>query len=173
MVAETAQQQGGLHRALHTRREAQQLGRVIASVLGPGDLVVLQGDLGAGKTTLVRSIVRGLGVPASVPVTSPTFELVHELEGRMPIVHADLYRLGEGEDLDELGLIPRIGADAVVLVEWGDKFVDQLGDQGLWVSIDLEHGSDRSVRLHGRGARGEALISALSPLLSASSSDAD
>jgi tRNA threonylcarbamoyladenosine biosynthesis protein TsaE len=172
MVAETAEP-GELRRALHTRRDAQQLGRLIARVLGPGDLVVLQGDLGAGKTTLVRSIVRGLGVPTSVPVTSPTFELMHELEGRMPIVHADLYRLAEGEDLQELGLVPRIGADAVVLVEWGDRFADQLGDQGLWVSIDLEHGSDRSVRLQGRGARGEALISALSPLLSESSTDVD
>jgi tRNA threonylcarbamoyladenosine biosynthesis protein TsaE len=138
---------------------------MLARALEPGDLVVLTGDLGAGKTTLVRSIARGLGVPADVPVTSPTFELVHELPGRMPVVHADLYRLAPGDDLSELGLLPRIGTDAVVLVEWGDKFEAELGDEGLWVNIDLGKG-ERTIVVRGRGRRGQALVQALLPLLS-------
>ena len=154
---------------MRSRRDAQRLGRLIARVLQPGDLVVLEGDLGAGKTTLVRSIARGLGVPTNVPVTSPTFELVHELPGRVPVVHADLYRLEPGEHLDELGLVPRIGGDAVVLIEWGDKFAGELGSEGLWISIDLGGGSERRCLLSGRGERGRARIEALSSLLSESS----
>ena len=154
-----------LRQPMRSRREAQGLGRLISRALAPGDLVVLEGDLGAGKTTLVRSIVRGLGVPASVPVTSPTFELVHELPGRMPVVHADLYRLAPGDDLEELGLLPRIGTDAVVLVEWGDKFAGELGTEGLWIHISLGTGSERVCAFRGRGARGRALISSLSELL--------
>lgn len=138
---------------------------MLARALEPGDLVVLTGDLGAGKTTLVRSIARGLGVPADVPVTSPTFELVHELPGRMPVVHADLYRLAPGDDLAELGLLPRIGADAVVLVEWGDKFPGELGSEGLWINIDLGK-DERTIVVRGRGRRGQALVQALLPLLS-------
>jgi tRNA threonylcarbamoyladenosine biosynthesis protein TsaE len=159
-----------IRRVMKNRRATQIFGRTVARVLEPGDLVVLTGDLGAGKTTLVRSIARGLGVPASVPVTSPTFELVHELAGRMPIVHADLYRLASGDDLVELGLLPRIGTDAVVLVEWGDKFVHELGTDGLWIEIDLGE-KERTCVLRGRGQRGQALIQNLSALLSDSPPD--
>jgi tRNA threonylcarbamoyladenosine biosynthesis protein TsaE len=159
-----------IRRVLKTRRATQAFGRTVARVLEPGDLVVLTGDLGAGKTTLVRSIARGLGVPASVPVTSPTFELVHELSGRMPVVHADLYRLASGDDLAELGLLPRIGTDAVVLVEWGDKFAQELGTDGLWIEIDLGE-NERTCVLRGRGQRGQALIRSLSALLSDSPAD--
>jgi len=153
-----------IRREMRTRQEAHRLGRLIARALASGDLVVLEGDLGAGKTTLVRSIARGLGVPQSVPVTSPTFELVHELPGRMPVIHADLYRLAPGDDLSELGLVPRIGGDAVVLVEWGEKFAGDLGSEGLWIQIEL-NGTDRVCVLRGRGGRGRALISSLSELL--------
>ncbi len=162
-----------IRRAMRSRRDCQRLGRLIARVLLPGDLVVLEGDLGAGKTTLVRSIARGLGVPTTVPVTSPTFELVHELPGRVPVVHADLYRLNPGDPLDELGLLPRIGGDAIMLVEWGDKFAGELGTEGLWISIDLAGGSARLCKLRGRGERGRARIAALSPLLSESGAEPD
>jgi tRNA threonylcarbamoyladenosine biosynthesis protein TsaE len=160
-----------IRRVLKSRRATQVFGRTLARVLQPGDLIVLTGDLGAGKTTLVRSVARGLGVPASVPVTSPTFELVHEFPGRMPVIHADLYRLAPGDDLSELGLLPRIGTDAIVLVEWGDKFAGELGSDGLWINIEL--GKDqRTCVLRGRGQRGQALVKALVPLLSDNPADA-
>jgi tRNA threonylcarbamoyladenosine biosynthesis protein TsaE len=154
-----------LRRVLKSRRATQVFGRTLARVLAPGDLVVLTGDLGAGKTTLVRSVARGLGVPVSVPVTSPTFELVHELPGRMPVVHADLYRLAAGDDLVELGLLPRIGTDAIVFVEWGDKFEAELGNDGLWINIELGK-DERTCVLRGRGERGQEVVKALGPLLS-------
>src|SRR5688500_1791946 len=93
---------------LPTRRATQRLGAALGAALRGGDFVVLEGDLGAGKTFLVRAIARALGVPAAVAVTSPTFALVHELSGRVPIVHADLYRLEEADELVEIGLRDRI-----------------------------------------------------------------
>ena len=102
----------------------------LAPALRSGDLVVLEGDLGAGKTFFVRALARALGVPEHVPVTSPTFTLVQlYTEARPPIVHADLYRLGVADDLVELGL--RANPDALVLVEWGARFSSQLSPISL------------------------------------------
>ena len=146
--------------ALPTVEASEQLARNLAGVLSAGDLVVFEGDLGAGKTFIAGHVVWSLGAPRSLPVTSPTFTLVNEYDGKYPILHADLYRLGEPDELIELGLVDRIGRDAVVLVEWGDRFAEALGSQGLWVWLELtERG--RSARITGRGPRGEQLLSAL------------
>lgn len=146
--------------ALPTRRATRRLGAALAAALAPGDLVLLEGDLGAGKTFLVRAIARGLGVPSAVRITSPTFTLVHEHAGRLPIVHADLYRLGDPDELVELGLVERIGADAAVLIEWGARFADALGGQGLWVALALAP-QGRRAQLTARGARADALLERL------------
>lgn len=144
--------------SLETRRRTRRLGAAIAASLTPGDLVLLEGELGAGKTFLVRAIARGLGVPSSVPVTSPTFTLVHEHAARVPLLHADLYRLGDADELVELGITERIGRDAVLLVEWGDRFADALGNEGLWVWLSYSS-PGRAARLEARGPRGIALLS--------------
>jgi len=151
---------------LRHRRDTARLGRVLAQMLGPGDLLVLEGGLGAGKTCLVQSIVHALGVPESQPVTSPTFEILHEFQGRLPIVHADLYRLDPSEPLEELGLLARIGADAVVLIEWGERFADQLGSGGVRVELSLGHGTERRCALHARGDSGYGLLQRLKTQLS-------
>jgi tRNA threonylcarbamoyladenosine biosynthesis protein TsaE len=146
--------------SLPTRRATRRLGAALAEVLVPGDLIVLEGDLGAGKTFLVRAIARGLGVPSRLPVTSPTFTLVNEHRARVPLVHADLYRLGDADELVELGLVDRIGRDAVVIVEWGDRFREALGDEGLWIWLSLDT-DGRTARLSAHGARGESLLTRL------------
>lgn len=143
--------------ALPHRRATRRLAALLGAALTPGDLVVLEGDLGAGKTFLVRGICRALGVPSSVRVTSPTFALVHEHSARWPLLHADLYRLGSPDELVELGLGERIGRDAVVLVEWGDRFATELGGEGLWIWLSLS-AEGRRARLEGRGAKGIALL---------------
>src|SRR5690242_4468615 len=129
-MSETAPE-APLVQTLRSRADTRRFGHRLAACLRAGDLLLLEGELGAGKTFLTRAIARGLGVPAEVPVTSPTFELVHELPGRLPLVHVDLYRLDAPEALRELGLLDRIGADAVVIVEWGARFADALGPDGL------------------------------------------
>lgn len=125
-------------------------------MLSPGDLLVLEGDLGAGKTFLCRAICRSLGVPSEVRVQSPTFTLVHELAGRVPIAHADLYRLGDEDELDPLGLRDRRAEGAVLLVEWGGPYEQALGGDALRVELALEPA--RTARLRGTGPRGEALL---------------
>src|SRR5215217_9234411 len=96
------------------------LGAELARRLGPGDLVILEGDLGAGKTALARSIIRTLADDPALDVPSPTFALVQPYDTpRGPVLHADLYRLGDPREVDELGLLDN--PDAIVLVEWAAR----------------------------------------------------
>lgn len=144
--------------------EMGELGRSLAKLLRPGDLVMLTGELGAGKTTLTRGLGEGLGVRGAV--TSPTFVIarVHPpLGGGPALVHVDAYRLGGGldemEDLDLDVSLP----DSVIVVEWGDGKVEELSEDRLRVVIDRATGDTdddvRKVRLDGIGSRwaGEAL----------------
>ncbi len=125
---------------LATRRDTTDLGATIAERLQPGDLVVLSGELGAGKTFLARAIARALGVPADVAIASPTFTLVQEYETpRGTLLHADLYRLRDQPDaareVRRLGLAERCDEGAIVLVEWGEGFEAELGRATLTVRL--------------------------------------
>ncbi|MGW1404778.1 tRNA (adenosine(37)-N6)-threonylcarbamoyltransferase complex ATPase subunit type 1 TsaE [Streptomyces sp. NPDC002403] len=144
--------------AVDSPEQMQALGRRIAAILRPGDLVMLTGELGAGKTTLTRGLGEGLGVRGAV--TSPTFVIarVHpSLTGGPALVHVDAYRLGGGldemEDLDLDVSLP----ESVVVVEWGDGKVEELSDDRLQVVIDRAVGDTdderRVVTLVGIGAR--------------------
>ncbi|WP_405636638.1 tRNA (adenosine(37)-N6)-threonylcarbamoyltransferase complex ATPase subunit type 1 TsaE [Streptomyces sp. NBC_01178] len=147
--------------------QMRELGRRLAGVLAPGDLVMLTGELGAGKTTLTRGLGEGLGVRGAV--TSPTFVIarVHpSLTGGPALVHVDAYRLGGGldemEDLDLDVSLP----ESVVVVEWGDGKVEELSDDRLRVLIDRATGDTdderREVTLVGVGARWAGLRAELS-----------
>ncbi len=141
-------------RVLATRRDTVRLGRDVARVLRPGDLVLLFGELGAGKTFLARSILRALGVPRETPVASPTFTIVQEYEtARGTLLHVDLYRLRDGDmqaELSRLGLRERRAEGALVVVEWADDYEALLGAVALGVSLRLEAASlGRRARLHG------------------------
>jgi tRNA threonylcarbamoyladenosine biosynthesis protein TsaE len=119
--------------------ETASLGAALAPILGPGDLVVVRGELGAGKTTLARAIGRALGITEHI--TSPTFALAQRYEGRVPLLHIDAYRL-HGADDEELGLLLDGAADALTVIEWPEQLGVALGTPR--VSVDLRHaGGDR------------------------------
>jgi tRNA threonylcarbamoyladenosine biosynthesis protein TsaE len=147
---------------LPTRRATIRLAESLAPLLRASDLVILSGDLGTGKTFFARALCRALGVPPEVKVKSPTFTLIHELSGRVPIVHADAYRLKDETELLALGLREARGEGALLLLEWGEPYLELLG--GDAVVLRLEHGPTPSARratLAGAGARGEAIVEAL------------
>ena len=144
-----------LIRSLRARRDTRQLGADIARVLLPGDLVILSGGLGAGKTFLVRAMARALRVEH--PITSPTFILVQEYATlHAPLVHADLYRLRElggqtlAAEVARLGLRERRGEGALVVVEWGEEAIDALGGSPeLFVSLAIAGEHERTATLTG------------------------
>lgn len=129
------------------------LGRGLAAGLRAGDVIVLTGDLGAGKTAFAQGIAAGLGVTERV--TSPTFTIVQEYEGRIPVQHLDLYRLGSVQEVLDLGLDETID-ERVTLVEWGDVALEALPEEHLELVIALvpDAGDDvRSITATGRGPR--------------------
>jgi len=129
--------------------DTQALGRELAGVLRPGDLVVLVGPLGAGKTALTQGIGAGLGV--GEPVTSPTFVIarVHG-GGRVPLVHVDAYRLGGAADVEDLDLDAST-EESVTVVEWGQGLVEQLTDEHLVVALDRRDDDVRTALLIPHG----------------------
>ncbi|MGB9886143.1 MAG: tRNA (adenosine(37)-N6)-threonylcarbamoyltransferase complex ATPase subunit type 1 TsaE [Moorellales bacterium] len=129
-----------------TRRLGETLGRLVQN----GQVICLHGGLGAGKTVLAQGIARGLEV--SEPVTSPSFTLVHEYQGRLPLYHLDLYRL-EPEAVWDLGLAEYLG-QGVTVVEWPERLGPFLPPECLWVSIESSPGSENERRLRWE-ARGE------------------
>ncbi|GAA1009207.1 tRNA threonylcarbamoyladenosine biosynthesis protein TsaE [Acrocarpospora pleiomorpha] len=142
--------------------EMRELGVRIAGLLGPGDLVVLTGALGAGKTTLTQGIGEGLKVRG--PITSPTFVIarVHPPLGEGPaLVHADAYRLGGTLEVDDLDLDASI-ADSVTIVEWGEGLVEDLSEERLEILIESNPDDDRRiVRVRGVGSRWSDISAAL------------
>jgi tRNA threonylcarbamoyladenosine biosynthesis protein TsaE len=123
-------------------------GQRLASVLKPGDLIILNGPLGAGKTVVVQGIGAGLGVEGTV--TSPTFVIARVHRGPLPLVHVDAYRLGDFE-IDDLDLDASV-EDSVTVVEWGTGKVERLADSYLEVIIERREDDTRLVELVGHGA---------------------
>lgn len=146
---------------LPTRRATIRFARTLATVLAQGDLVILSGDLGAGKTFFTRALCRALGVSPHEPITSPTFTLVHEHIARLPITHADLYRVRDEDELTHLGLRDRRGEGSVLIVEWGRPFETVLGGDALRITFDLASNGSRSARVEATGDRSMNLHEAL------------
>ena len=134
--------------------ETERLGEALAPSLAPGDVILLDGPLGAGKTRLVAGLARGLGCRSRV--RSPSFTLVNEYEGRLPLVHLDLYRLA-GPEAEELGLDERLER-GVLAVEWGERLPQHLCQQALALRFEIASATERRIHASGEGARGCQLL---------------
>lgn len=142
-----------------TPEETQNIGKLIGELAGPGDVFLLLGELGAGKTCLTQGIAWGLG--ATEFAMSPTFVIVREMRGRLPLYHMDLYRLDRVEETGDLGLDDYFYGSGVSVVEWADKAMPLMPVEHL--TIVLEHVSDakRRIRLMPKGMRYETMVAEL------------
>ncbi len=130
-----------------SEEETIALGETLAARLGPRSLVLLIGGLGAGKTTIAKGIVKGLGAAHPDAVSSPTFTLVHEYGDPPAVYHVDLYRLDERVELDSLGLDEILDRDAVVLVEWGDRFASFWPEDRFEIELRRVDGEEREIEV--------------------------
>ena len=134
----------------------------LGALLFPGAVVALIGQLGAGKTHLTRAVAEGLGVKNPAAVNSPTFVLIQEYPGRIPVYHFDTYRLASSRDFAELGVEEYFASDGVCLIEWADKVIDTLPPERLTITLHITGPTSRTIELQAIGARYEAVVKALS-----------
>ncbi|MBO8171650.1 MAG: tRNA (adenosine(37)-N6)-threonylcarbamoyltransferase complex ATPase subunit type 1 TsaE [Bacillaceae bacterium] len=137
--------------------ETQILAESLGEILKPGDLITLEGDLGAGKTSFTQGLARGLDI--SDTVNSPTFTIIKEYEGRLPLYHIDVYRVGE--ELQDLGYEEYFEGDGVTVVEWASMVEDLLPEERLAVEIVKADDNSRIIRMIPYGTRFEKLCKEL------------
>ncbi len=154
-----------LHYRLFSEDETIALGKDLGVLLQAGDVVGLTGELGAGKTWFAKGVARGVGVPQDVAVTSPSFALVNEYEGRCALYHMDVYRLSRREEFFVSGLDEYFHESGVVVMEWADRWPDLLPPWRLMVCIDFStHGPGRRVTVSGEHARALEILHELATI---------
>ena len=151
---------GALRYESASEADTQRFGELVAGYVADGDVLVLTGGLGVGKTQFTKGVSRGLG--DDHPVTSPTFALmaVHD-GGRIPLFHFDLYRLEHAYELEDTGIFDVLGYEGVCLLEWGEQFQDELTDEYLSVQITRTGENERAIVLEPHGERATALATAI------------
>jgi tRNA threonylcarbamoyladenosine biosynthesis protein TsaE len=135
----------------HSAEETIAFGRTLGRLLAPPKLVLLRGDLGAGKTTLIKGIASAFGAASEEDVTSPTFTLVHEYRGPLAnLYHIDLYRVDTPRQLETLGLDDLIAEDSILLIEWGEKFPRFVRDRDVEITLERVGENDRKIQVASR-----------------------
>jgi len=143
----------------HSPGETQELGRRLGELARAGDIFLLSGDFGTGKTCLTQGIARGLGITEYT--LSPSFVLVRELRGRLTLYHMDLWRLDNPAEIAELGLEEYLNGDGVSVIEWAEKGQSVLPGEHLHITLEHVSETQRSLKFTARGARYAALLAAL------------
>jgi tRNA threonylcarbamoyladenosine biosynthesis protein TsaE len=150
-----------------SEEDTQNLGKTLGALLKPGDVVLLTGDLGAGKTQFAKGIALALGIKK--PILSPTFNIVLEYregqDGRVLLRHFDLYRLEKEEELDDIDYFGMLEDDVISVVEWGDKFSGALPEDYLLIDFVFEDETTRTLRYGAAGKRGQVLLGAVEEVL--------
>ena len=135
----------------HSAEETTALGRRLVARLAPPKLVLLRGELGAGKTTLVKGIAAGFEAASEEDVTSPTFTLVHEYRGPTAnLYHIDLYRVDTPRQLETLGLDDLLAENSILLIEWGEKFPRFVRERDVEITLERVGENDRKILITGR-----------------------
>ena len=129
----------------NTAEETIELGRKIGRLLTKGDVIAMQGTLAAGKTTITKGIAESLGVTDTI--TSPTFCLISEYSGQMPLYHMDVYRLDGGEDFINLGTDDMIYGDGVSIIEWSEKIMDELPKKTIILKLEPQEDGSRIITI--------------------------
>lgn len=128
-----------------TAEETIALGKAIGQLLQAGDVLALQGTLAAGKTQLTKGLAQGLGI--SEPVTSPTFTIISEYYGRLPLYHIDVYRLGSPEEFLDLGVEEMLYGHGVCVIEWSEKVMSELPNRTILIQIEAQADSSRTLTI--------------------------
>jgi tRNA threonylcarbamoyladenosine biosynthesis protein TsaE len=131
---------------LSTLADTENFGMRLGRMVLPGDVICLDGELGAGKTTLAQAIAKGLDVPASCYVTSPSFAILHEYPGRIPFYHIDFYRINSSIEIEELGFEEYFYRSGLTVIEWSQKAAEILPTERLALHIRIEKGDERIIR---------------------------
>ncbi len=147
----------------HNADDTRKLGRCLGEIAQRGDIFLLSGNLGVGKTCLTQGIVWGLG--SQEYALSPTFVLMREIDGRLPLYHIDLYRLDQIAEISDLGLDDYLFGQGLCVIEWAEKGFKVLPAEHLLIEIEYRDDNRRSFRMKARGRRYEKLLSALNVLL--------
>jgi tRNA threonylcarbamoyladenosine biosynthesis protein TsaE len=137
----------------HNAEETTTLGDRMGRLLQAGDVVCLYGELGSGKTVLTKGLAKGLEVAREDAVRSPSFVLMHRYEGRVPVYHADLFRLAGPADVEDIGLRELLGGEGVTIIEWADKLDASRPTERLDITLQHAEADTRLMSLHGHGAR--------------------
>ncbi len=148
--------------------ETRAAGRLLAKALFPGACIALYGDLGAGKTVLAGGVIHGIGVPDETPVTSPTFVIISEYEGRLAVHHVDAYRLSGEADILELGSRELFFEEAVSVIEWAERIEGAIPDERLSVKMTVSGSESRHIEVT---AKGSAHVKALGEFASSLAGD--
>lgn len=130
---------------LNNLADTEKLGRLLGDFAETGDVICLDGDLGAGKTTISQAIARGLQVPESCYVTSPSFAILHEYGGRIPMYHMDFYRLQDAAEVEDLGFEEYFYLDGLTVIEWSRRAVEILPNERMSLEIMLKGPQSRTV----------------------------
>jgi len=153
-----------LHLITHSADETRQIGRVLGLNAQAGDLYLMSGPLGAGKTCLVQGIAFGLGIDEYA--RSPSFVIVNQYRGRLKMYHIDLYRLEDAQEVRDMGLEEYTEGDGVCAVEWPERGHSLFPQEHMWVSLDYgRQECDRDIRFEARGARYMGLLQELSSVM--------
>ncbi len=141
--------------------ETLELGKRIGIQLIEGDVIALVGELGSGKTWLAKGLALGVGVNPDTVITSPSFSLVNEYEGRYPFYHIDLYRLEGIADLQSAGIDHYLNERGVVAIEWADRWPEILPVQRIWVKLVIMNENQREIILSGKHPHAEGIITSI------------